>query len=264
MRTILSSRMHNSHAVLLLLSVVRRWSSPALANTDRPMPRSTRVPLRRRTQSCRSSSKQSPVARSLSDRCRLRDQRSRFSRRPGWCAWSPGQTDLKSAPAIQLSDVQVGDRLLAAGIPSDDGKSLAATTAVVMKKSDVAEKQQHDREEWQKNGVGGVVKSVDAAAGTITLSTGTLAANVITVHVSKDTIIRRYAAELGEVRRCQAGHAGPDEGRRSTARAWHQERRWQRTDCGGDRLRHASAAFPATLISTDTANNTITVTDLVD
>ena len=43
-----------------------------------------------------------------------------------------------------------------------------------MKKSDVAEKQQHDREEWQKNGVGGVVKSVDAATGTITLSTGTL------------------------------------------------------------------------------------------
>ena len=65
----------------------------------------------------------------------------------------PGQTDLKSAPAIQLTDVQVGDRMLAGGIPSDDGKSVAATTAVVMKKSDVAEKQQHDREEWQKNGV---------------------------------------------------------------------------------------------------------------
>ena len=76
----------------------------------------------------------------------------------------PGQTDLKSAPAIQLTDVQVGDRMLVAGTPSDDGKSLAATTAVVMKKSDVAEKQQHDREDWQKNGVGGVVKSVDAAS----------------------------------------------------------------------------------------------------
>ena len=37
---------------------------------------------------------------------------------------APGQTDLKSAPAIQLSDVQVGDRLLAGGTPSDDGKSV--------------------------------------------------------------------------------------------------------------------------------------------
>ena len=107
----------------------------------------------------------------------------------------PGQTDLKTAPAIQLSDVQVGDRMLVGGAPSDDGKSVAATTAVVMKKADVAEKQQHDREEWQKNGVAGVVKSVDAAAGTITLSTGTLAANTLTVHVSKDTIIRRYAPD---------------------------------------------------------------------
>ena len=67
----------------------------------------------------------------------------------------PGQTDLKSAPSIQLSDVQAGDRLLVAGVPSDDGKTIAATTAVLMKKADVAEKQQHDREEWQKNGVGG-------------------------------------------------------------------------------------------------------------
>ena len=62
-----------------------------------------------------------------------------------------------------------------------------------MKKADVAEKQQHDREDWQKNGVAGVVKSVEAATGTITLSTGTLAANAITIHVAKDTIIRRYA-----------------------------------------------------------------------
>src|SRR5580700_5802588 len=60
---------------------------------------------------------------------------------------APGQTDLKSAPVIQLGDVQVGDRLLAGGTPSDDGKSVAATSAVVMKKSDVAEKQKHDREE---------------------------------------------------------------------------------------------------------------------
>src|SRR5215471_9153085 len=43
----------------------------------------------------------------------------------------PGQTDLKAAPAIQLSDVQVGDRLLVAGIPSDDAKAIAATTAVL-------------------------------------------------------------------------------------------------------------------------------------
>ena len=89
--------------------------------------------------------------------------------------------------------MQVGDRLLVAGVASDDGKSIAATTAVLMKKADVAEKQQHDREDWQKNGIAGVVKSVAAASGTITVSTGTMEANVITVHASKDTVIRRDA-----------------------------------------------------------------------
>jgi hypothetical protein len=175
----------------------------------------------------------------------------------------PGQTDLKSAPAIQLNDVQVGDRLLAAGVPSDDGKSVAATSAVVMKKTDVAEKQQHDREEWQKNGVAGVVKSVDAAAGTIVLSTGTVAANVITIHVVKDTAIRRYSpnsvkfddAKPGTLDQLKAGDqlrargAKADDGKEMTA---------------AEIVSGSFRSIPATLISTDTANNTITVTDLVD
>src|SRR5580704_9399181 len=109
---------------------------------------------------------------------------------------APGQTDLKGAPAIQLSDVQVGDRMLAGGTASDDGKSVAATSAVVMKKSDVAEKQEHDREEWQKHATGGVVKAIAASTGAITLSTGTFRApSTLAVHVSKDTIIRRYAPD---------------------------------------------------------------------
>src|SRR5208283_1110266 len=58
----------------------------------------------------------------------------------------PGQTDLKSASPIQVQDLQVGDRLLAAGTPSEDGKSVQATTAIVMKKADIAEKQEQDRE----------------------------------------------------------------------------------------------------------------------
>src|ERR1017187_7061010 len=87
----------------------------------------------------------------------------------------PGQTDLKSASPIQMPDLQVGDRLLAGGIASEDGKSVLAATAIVMKKADIVEKQEQDREEWQKHGVGGVVKSVDAGTETIKISTGALA-----------------------------------------------------------------------------------------
>jgi hypothetical protein len=107
----------------------------------------------------------------------------------------PGQTDLRSASPIQMQDLQVGDRLLAGGTAADDGKSVLATTAIVMTKADIAEKQEQDREEWQKHGVAGVVKAIDAGTETIQLSTGTLAAEKLTIHVSQSTIIRRYAPD---------------------------------------------------------------------
>ena len=86
---------------------------------------------------------------------------------------APGQKDLKDATPIQLSDVQVGDRILARGKTSDDGKSVAASSVILMKESDVTAKQERDREDWQKRGVGGLVSKVDAASGTITLSAPT-------------------------------------------------------------------------------------------
>ena len=107
----------------------------------------------------------------------------------------PGQTDLKQATPIQLKDLQVGDRLLAAGASTDGGKSVVATSAVVMTKADVAAKQEHEREDWQKRGIGGVVKAVDTGTGTISLTTGTLGGVTVAVHVSKQTIIRRYAPD---------------------------------------------------------------------
>jgi len=39
-----------------------------------------------------------------------------------------------------------------------------------MKQSDLALKQQKDREDWQRLGVGGLVKSVDSAGGVIVLN----------------------------------------------------------------------------------------------
>ena len=68
----------------------------------------------------------------------------------------PGQTDLKSAVPMQLSELQVGDRVLVRGRISDDSKSLAANRVIAMKHEDVAAKQAKDREDWQKRGIGGL------------------------------------------------------------------------------------------------------------
>lgn len=107
---------------------------------------------------------------------------------------TPGQTDLKSATPIQVSDIQVGDRVAARG-QAGEGNSLSAVSAIVMKQGDIAQRQQAERDEWRK-GVGGLVKSVDMGTGTITL-TNSLAASgkAILVHVSTETSVHRYAPD---------------------------------------------------------------------
>src|SRR5262249_53424168 len=109
---------------------------------------------------------------------------------------APGQKDLKSAAPIQFQDLQVGDRMLARGQSSDGGKSMTASSIVVMKESDVAAKQEREREDWQKRGVGGLVSKVDAGGEVITISTASFAATKqVEVHLSKNTIFRRYSPD---------------------------------------------------------------------
>src|ERR1700688_4032611 len=125
---------------------------------------------------------------------------------------APGQKDLKDARPIALADLQIGDRILVRGTPGDDNKTFSATSIIAMKKADIAEKQSHERDEWQKSGVGGLVNSVDAAGGLISITTPSVREKkTVAGHVTKDTILRRDApgsvkfddakpAPLGEIR----------------------------------------------------------------
>jgi hypothetical protein len=109
---------------------------------------------------------------------------------------APGQKDLKTASPAQLQDVQIGDRVLARGTPSSDGASVLATVVVVMKSADISAKQQQERDDWQKRGIGGLVTATDPANGNVTISIATLAGTkATTVHVSKQTVVRRYAPD---------------------------------------------------------------------
>ena len=157
--------------------------------------------------------------------------------------------------------MQVGDRLLAGGNAAEDGKSVLATTAIVMKKADIAEKQEQDRQEWQKHGVGGVVKSVDAGTGTIKIPTGTLPAKDLTIHVSQNTIIRRYApdsvkfddAKPGTLNQIKTGDQLRARGTRSA----------DGSELVADEI--VSGTFrniAGTVVATDQGNNSVTVMDL--
>jgi len=108
----------------------------------------------------------------------------------------PGQKDLKEATPLALSDLKTGDRILVRGAASADGKQLQAASVIAMKQSDIADKQARDRAEWQRNGVGGLVKSIDSASGTISITTnGAGTPKEIAVHTSKSTVLRRYAPD---------------------------------------------------------------------
>jgi hypothetical protein len=106
----------------------------------------------------------------------------------------PGSKDLSQAVAIPLAEFQAGDRVLVRLRCAGDPPACEASTVVAMKKSDIAEKQAHEREEWQKHGIGGLVKSIDAAQGTITIGTMTAAGKKdVAIAAGKSTIVRRYA-----------------------------------------------------------------------
>jgi hypothetical protein len=106
---------------------------------------------------------------------------------------APGQKDLKEATQIQLSDLETGDRIVSQGSQGDDAQSLLAARIIVMKQTDVSDKQQHEREEWQRHGMGGIITAIDAANGALTVSSAP--GSTISVKTSKDTSYLRYAAD---------------------------------------------------------------------
>jgi hypothetical protein len=115
----------------------------------------------------------------------------------------PGQKDLSKAAAIQLSDLAVGDRVL---VRLDaNAATPQAAQVIAMKQSDVAMAQQKERDAWQR-GVAGLVKSVDPASGTITVSTGAgPTAKNVAVKTTKFTALKRYAP--GSIRFADAQNA---------------------------------------------------------
>ena len=107
---------------------------------------------------------------------------------------SPGQKDLSTAEAIQFSDLATGDRVLVKLDPDAPAGTPQALQVIAVKQADVMLKQQKDRDDWQKRGIGGLVKSVDAASGVIVVTTGAgVTAKSVTVHTTKATMLKRYA-----------------------------------------------------------------------
>jgi hypothetical protein len=102
---------------------------------------------------------------------------------------APGSHDLKSATPAHLGDIAVGDKVLVTGSAGDTGTALTAQRIIVMKSAAIAETHAAESEAWSQGG-GGIVKSINASAGTITISSGL---KMVAIQTTPATIIRRYS-----------------------------------------------------------------------
>lgn len=101
----------------------------------------------------------------------------------------PGAKDLSSATTGSVSDVQAGDRALVTGTAGDMGATLNASRVILMKSSAIAQTHAAEQAAWAGGG-GGIVKSVDPAAGKVVLSSGL---RTVTVTTTPATIVRHYS-----------------------------------------------------------------------
>lgn len=102
----------------------------------------------------------------------------------------PGATTVAGATPIPFSGISIGDRVLMALHPAPNGSGQIATTVIAMKRADIVRQQVAEESAWREHGVGGIVKSVDAAAGTVTISSQR---HILTIHTDPKTVIRRYS-----------------------------------------------------------------------
>ena len=102
---------------------------------------------------------------------------------------APGSTDLKTAQPSTADQIAVGDRVLVSG-SAGAADALTATRVILMKSSDIAQRNQSTQADWNRRGSGGIVTAVDPAANTIAVSSGT---RKLTLSTTGSTIYRRYA-----------------------------------------------------------------------
>jgi Cu/Ag efflux protein CusF len=109
----------------------------------------------------------------------------------------PGAKNLEGATKIALSDVTLGDRVLAMGKVAEDQKSVPARAVIVMTKGDIAQKHERDRAEWRRRGIVGVVTALNPETKEISVDLRSRegAQSVVIAADSPKVEFRRYAPD---------------------------------------------------------------------
>jgi len=170
----------------------------------------------------------------------------------------PGAKSLVEATSIRLADLSVGDRVLVAVTPGTGGAPPLATRIVAMKQGDIAQRQQAEQADWQRRGVGGIVKSVDQSTTTVTIAAGS---RLFVIHTTPKTIFRRYdpdSIKFSDAKASSLDQIHPGDQLRARG-----DRSPGSNDVTADEVVAGSFRnIAGTVNSVDASANTLTITDL--
>ncbi len=169
----------------------------------------------------------------------------------------PGAKTIAGAKPIHLTDLAVGDRVLVAVKPAADGSGPTATTVIAMREADIAKEHQAEEADWQKRGVGGIVKTVDAAAGTVTMNHLN---TTVTIHTTPKTVVRLYepgSIKFSDTKVSSLDQIHPGDQLRARGDQSANGAEMQAEEIVAGSFRNIAGS----VVSTDAAANTVTVTD---
>jgi hypothetical protein len=104
----------------------------------------------------------------------------------------PGETDKSKAEQTSLTEITVGDGVIARGYVAADQKSVPAQQIFVVSQSDIAKKNQAEKIAWAR-GAKGIVKSVNPSTKEVTVGSSSMMGAAQTIIISVDQAkIRQY------------------------------------------------------------------------
>ena len=105
----------------------------------------------------------------------------------------PGETDRSKAEQTSLTEITVGDGVVARGFVAADLKSVPAQQIIVVSQSEIAKRNQADRTAWAR-GAKGIVSSLNPTTKEVTVTSRSLAGTpqVVIVALSDKAKIKRF------------------------------------------------------------------------
>ena len=195
---------------------------------------------------------------------------------------APGEKTLKGATMLHMEDLATGDRvLILRATPGADATHFNAAAVVAMKQGDIAQAHASQSEDWQRRGVGGIVKTIGSspageagasqsagpAAGSAVSSIATIVVGTaqpgrtLSIQVTPATTIRRYAPDsvnFADAKTATLADIHPGDQLRARGERSADGVEVSAVEIVAGSFRNVAG----TITAIDAAQNTVTVTDL--